>query len=834
MHQWKCNPGVRHRPSGDDSQLEVTAELTPSTDIDEVFTEDPDDPNSPFRISEGAKTSIPSTPKNQKMIARRYQFREADGSKTKVPMDSFYPKGYQMSLKTSSPVPQETENCQSEDSFGTGEWKSVPTLYERQWLFEVVSKGSVSELGGFLSHLIQNNKRLTDWEFRDPETGKTALLKALLNLKSHRNDTIPVLLEIAEKTDNLEQFVNAAYVDSYYKGQTALHIAIERRCLHVVELLIRNGADVHAKADGLFFKAKDGQTGFYFGELPLSLAACTNQQEVVNHLLQNPYHQADINAVDSRGNNVLHALVTISDNSQENTRFVIQMYSHLLRLGVKLKPRINLESVKNKKGLTPLKLAAKTGKIEMLKYIIGREIEEEECRHLSRKFREWAYGPVHSSLYDLSALDTHEKNSVLEIIVYGSETPNRHEMLLLEPLNHLLQEKWNRFARFIFYIKFVLYLSYMVTFTITAYNRIEDKKPPFKLEHSVKGYLRLTGQSIVLLGALYLFLQGVEEVFLRRRRTPKSITIDGYCDILFFLQAALLVTASVLYTFGREEYVGFMVISLAIGWINTLYYTRGFQQMGIYSVMMQKIILTDLMSFLIVYAVFLFGFGSALVVLIEDGVYNNTKPGCHKDTTYKNFGTTSLELFRFTIGMGDLEFTENYRFKKVFILLLISYILLTYILLLNMLIARMSKTVEVISKDSKNVWKLQRAITILDLEKSLPQCLRATFRSGEPVIVGIMCDGQDDLRWCFRVDEVNWNRWNTNLGLINEEPGISELLRRNSTFTSRMSHRERGWRTMLPLLKEVKSMKQEEEGILHELNSATARQSHSHLHIKEV
>lgn len=57
-------------------------------------------------------------------------------------------------------------------------------------------------------------------------------------------------------------------------------------------------------------------------------------------------------------------------------------------------------------------------------YILQREIQEPECRHLSRKFTEWAYGPVHSSLYDLSCIDTCEKNSVLEVIAYSSsETP---------------------------------------------------------------------------------------------------------------------------------------------------------------------------------------------------------------------------------------------------------------------------------------------------------------------------------------------------------------------------------------------------------------------------
>jgi len=57
--------------------------------------------------------------------------------------------------------------------------------------------------------------------------------------------------------------------------------------------------------------------------------------------------------------------------------------------------------------------------------------------------------------------------------------------------------------------------------------------------------------------------------------------------------------------------------------------------------------------------------------------------------------------------MGDLEFTENYRFKSVFVILLVLYVILTYILLLNMLIALMGETVSKIAQESKSIWKLQ-------------------------------------------------------------------------------------------------------------------------------
>lgn len=70
-----------------------------------------------------------------------------------------------------------------------------------------------------------------------------------------------------------------------------------------------------------------------------------------------------------------------------------------------------------------------------------REFEDEEMRPLSRKFTEWVYGPVHSSLYDTSSIDTNEDNSVLEIVVFGSEIPVRNVYSVLILTHHELYMK---------------------------------------------------------------------------------------------------------------------------------------------------------------------------------------------------------------------------------------------------------------------------------------------------------------------------------------------------------------------------------------------------------
>ncbi|KAL1274846.1 hypothetical protein QQF64_027660 [Cirrhinus molitorella] len=640
-------------------------------------------------------------------------------------------------------------------------------------LFDAVSSGDVSNLQGLHQYLRKNMKRLTDPQYKSE--GKTALLKALLNLREGKNDTIEHLLEIAEKMGDLKNFVNAAYTDSYYKGQTALHVAIERRSATFVEMLVKKGADVHAKACGKFFQPNQG-TCFYFGELPLSLAACTNQPDIVDFLLDNPYQAVDVRETDSHGNTVLHALVSIADNSPENTEFVIAMYDHILIKSDQLHPKIKLEEIENKERLTPLTLAAKTGKVGLLKHIVQREFKG--CKHLSRKITEWAYGPVCSSLYDLGSLDTYEENSALEIIVYGSEIPNRLEMLNIEPFNKLIEEKWERFAKQMFLFSFIAYVIYLFIFTAVAYYHEELKdfgnnqslKPPYTYRKDRNGYLILTGHIISTIGALYFFIKGFIDI-LRKRPGFQSLLIDGYTDQLFFLQAMLFLVCALLYYFGLDQYLAFLVLCLAMSWVNLLYFSRGSKNMGIYNVMIEKMVLGEIRRFLVVYLVFLIGFSAAVVTLLEEGSIKeqtDSESECRKPS-FKSIYFTTLELFKFTIGMGDLEFTEHYQYIEVFYVLLIVYIVMTYILMLNMLIALMNQRVDEMSVESTNIWKLQRAITTLDMEWILPRCLKTRLRSGEEK--DLDDEQEPDRRWCFSVEEVNWNQWNKNLGVVTEDPG---------------------------------------------------------------
>ncbi|XP_072477215.1 transient receptor potential cation channel subfamily V member 3-like [Notamacropus eugenii] len=208
-------------------------------------------------------------------------------------------------------------------------------------------------------------------------------------------------------------------------------------------------------------------------------------------------------------------------------------------------------------------------------------------------------------------------------------------------------------------------------------------------------------------------------------------------------------------------------MALVLGWFGLLYYSRGFRFTGIYAVVLQKMILQDMVRFLLVYVAFLLGFASALSALTTQC----QEPG---RCSYYSVGSASGTLFKLTLGLGDLSGPENSKFPVFFLLLLIIYVILTSVLLLNMLIALMTETVNMASSRTEKIWRVQRAITILDLERCLPEAWRWWLQEGKihsNEEVGLTPSQERDLRMCLRVNE---RRRQTRAAGRNQVMGINE------------------------------------------------------------
>ena len=162
-----------------------------------------------------------------------------------------------------------------------------------------------------------------------------------------------------------------------YQGQTALHIVVGKgnwkgaaALLCEMDELGNSEALLDARATGDRFA-----NTVMDGELALHVAACTLNRDMVDLLLD---HKAHLDAVNSSGDTVLHALVKFAGRHPEKTDEVIKMLNHLHVLSCKMvrlaKDRegdqLSVWFLENNHGLTPLKLAASEGAGAICAHII--------------------------------------------------------------------------------------------------------------------------------------------------------------------------------------------------------------------------------------------------------------------------------------------------------------------------------------------------------------------------------------------------------------------------------------------------------------------------------
>ncbi|KAM4687592.1 transient receptor potential cation channel subfamily V member 3-like [Discoglossus pictus] len=604
-------------------------------------------------------------------------------------------------------------------------------------------------------------------------------MKALLQSKENTFETVKAITAFAEEQSDLKELLNAEYTSPVYKGQTALHAAIERRQVEIVKHLVKLGANLNSDANGQFFQIqKDRDDWFYFGGYPLSLAACTKQYKIVKFLIDNNFKNcAKIDAQDSLGNTVLHALILNSEGSKKHYKAIAKIYDMILIESEKQRQENKitkpLENITNRKGLTPLQLAAKEGKVQILKHILQRNFDHKHrdgvnMNNLSRKFLEWEYGPVSCSLYDLTQVDTVENNSVLRIAVYNTIQHKSDDILSMQPLKELLEIKWKKFACCMFWLSAMLYLCYMTVFTIISSNRhaAAEVNKTSTLESAYTWYL--TGQIYTFISALLLVITVIREFFNAGYLNIPSFVKNNYFYILFLIQGVLVMIVNVWNWIRGDFQDSVLAFALILGWYNVLYFSRAIKITGIYSIMIQKMIIRDVSSFIFIYIVFLLGFGTALSSLTGD---------CSQDgdcSPYSNILSATLELFKLTLGLGDLAVHEQSNHPTFFLIILILYVILTFVLLLNMLIALMGETVGLVSQETERIWKIQRAMAILDLEKILPQTWRkklehkSIFTGKEARIPG----GRDKM--FLRTNEVFSENWSNKHCRINEDPGFGK------------------------------------------------------------
>ncbi|KAG8515857.1 Transient receptor potential cation channel subfamily V member 6, partial [Galemys pyrenaicus] len=657
-------------------------------------------------------------------------------------------------------------------------------------------------------------------------------------------------LHIAALYDNLEaaqvlmeaapQLVFEPMTSELYEGQTALHIAIVNQNVNLVRALLAHGASVSARATGMAFR-RSPRNLIYFGERqaqgwgaeewgggqpwgsvlgswllgygpsvppgehPLSFAACVGNEEIVRLLME---HGADIRAQDALGNTVLHLLIL-----QPNKTFACQMYSLLLSydgLGDHLQ---SLELVPNHQGLTPFKLAGVEGNTVMFQHLMQR-----------RKHIQWTYGPLTSTLYDLTEIDSSgDEQSLLELIVTTKKREAR-QILDQTPVKELVSLKWRRYGRPYFCVLGAIYLLYIICFTMCCVyrplkprcsnrthprdNTLLQQKLLQEAYMTPMDDIRLAGELVTVIGAVVILLVEIPDIFrLGVTRFFGQTILGGPFHVLIITYACMVLVTLVMRLTNANGEVVPMSFALVLGWCNVMYFARGFQMLGPFTIMIQKMIFGDLMRFCWLMAVVILGFASGKAS-VQEGEAEGTqeqrvtgftwgggrqKSEDHLRKAYEGHGVemgnkelpmvedvvamvtltprggaafyiifqtedpnelghffdypmalfSTFELF-LTIIDGPANYDVDLPF--MYSITYAAFAIIATLLMLNLLIAMMGDTHWRVAHERDELWRAQVVATTVMLERKLPRCLWP--RSG-------ICGREYGLgdRWFLRVED---------------------------------------------------------------------------------
>nr|XP_028568260.1 transient receptor potential cation channel subfamily V member 6 isoform X2 [Podarcis muralis] len=488
-------------------------------------------------------------------------------------------------------------------------------------------------------------------------------------------------------------------------GETALHVAALYNSLEAAQLLMDAAPELVNEAM---------TSELYTGEHILSFAACAGSEAIVQLLIENG---ANIRVQDSLGNSVLHILVL-----QPNKASACQMYNLFLRYNKEEKELVGLDSVPNNQGLTPFKLAGVEGNTVMFQHLMQR-----------RKHIQWMFGPLTSTLYDLTEIDSWgDDQSLLELIVTTKKREARR-ILDLTPVNELVSLKWNKYGRPYFCILALFYVLYMICFTMCCvyrplkerrFNKTNERDNTIYVQKLLQeSYvtpeddLRLVGELITVIGAIVILILEIPDIF--RVGITKyfgQTILGGPFHVIIITYAWMILVTMVMRLTSTNGEVVPMSFALVLGWCNVMYFARGFQMLGPFTIMIQKMIFGDLMRFCWLMAVVILGFASAFYIIFQT----------EDPDELGHFYNYPMALFStFELFLTIIDGPANYEVDLPFMygITYSAFAVIATLLMLNLLIAMMGDTHWRVAHERDELWRAQVVATTVMLERKLPQCL---------------------------------------------------------------------------------------------------------------
>ncbi|KAJ3240347.1 hypothetical protein HDU81_004015 [Chytriomyces hyalinus] len=583
----------------------------------------------------------------------------------------------------------------------------------------------------------------------------------------------------------LARMINCVFEGVSYYGEHAAHIAVVvfGDDTKVLKALLDKGADVIApRARGVFF-SHDVANSVYMGETVLAFAAVMGHQAIVDYLIYDV--GVDPNQTDSNGNNVIHVLASwgyvdnfrgidmnssfnndgIEDNVDDNgdgdagdsdNTFVYQTEQqedespihnritkghiyHQLETGIRRR-----KFAKGKEAIAPQKLDGYRvddsqqnldGHTPLIVAVYRSQEFAVEAMLMYKARSSWTYGSVERTRVCLSEIDTYMDNvtmnhteGALAIAVKNADI----DILSLPVFRALLESKWTLYARRMFTFKLIADLIYMLLFSVALWllpndasfsdpqSRSSARSAIYGNASTAEDWVRLVLEIILVLANFYRAYKFIYDAQVLGDRAFYGFSAQNnrfkYVNFVLFL--GIIVVRIANWT-GWET--AFMSLYAILGWLQMLYFFRGFKDIGPLSMVFTNIIQNDVSTFLMILVIVLFGFGPGIWLQLgpfgDFSALNNGAPG---DVDWKDvFPGNLIWALRLFYGQGSYDTFRQGTTPVFAILLFLVFFFIVNIILLNVFIGMIGSTFGRVFGKAENEYYQAWAWLIMEIDELL-------------------------------------------------------------------------------------------------------------------
>ena len=580
-------------------------------------------------------------------------------------------------------------------------------------------------------------------------SGRDDVIEALVHLNpkilNHEGESP---LHLAAKLDNtrvLEEMLNVFNIpgkglnidQQNTLGESLLHICAEQGDPETVDMLIKQGAD-------LSLKDTEGDTVLH--ALALKTVSDPNNKDNLLNVFRTIVHAAptwwcikkDLNCPDEHSelHNMYKKLAVVYLASYIQNDEGLNLICYATKLGAKdfLERLLNLPEV----------FRHKVGKL--YKFDVTHLIPETVGHSTKKPSKRKESSTVGIVVEGRSPEYEHHDESCLDFIVELQDEILAAKILDISPLKQLVKNYWDAY-QWVYGLLMLIHIAFMACFSGYSISLVSDSlhgtdNPDPEI---LPWILFVIWPSILFIFECYYIFVNIVGWCTRRRndkRDRKCAALGSFINapykfFNFFLGylshitsisfSILVITWFILYEISHDRQPYVLCPALIIGWMFTISFTKGFQTVHAFSIMLKYIILRDITRFMFIYLFVLlaFSFGlHALFQIVPDVADAYASP----------FDTIFL-TFNLMVGMGEIfdeEFDNNYIAEgsnSIYVkITYLFYVILATIILLNLLIAMMSDTYNAIKSREGTTWRIGSVRLTLRLERSLkiiPKLFRA-------------------------------------------------------------------------------------------------------------